>query len=44
MSEVPLAGGDVDVGEMWDAGSGVEIQARSAWIEGQRDDLLAFLR
>ena len=30
--------------EMWDAGSGVEIQARSAWFEGQRDDLLAFLR
>jgi Phosphotransferase enzyme family len=30
--------------EMWDAGSGVEILARSAWFEGQRDDLLAFLR
>ena len=30
--------------EMWDAGSGDQILARSAWFEAQRDDLLAFLR
>jgi phosphotransferase family enzyme len=30
--------------EMWDAGSGDEILARSAWFEGERDNLLAFLR
>jgi hypothetical protein len=29
---------------MWDAGSGDQILARSAWFEAQRDDLLAFLR
>lgn len=30
--------------EMWDAGSGDEILARTAWYEAHRDDLLAFLR
>jgi aminoglycoside phosphotransferase (APT) family kinase protein len=30
--------------EMWDAGSGDEILARSSWFEAHRDDLLAFLR
>jgi hypothetical protein len=30
--------------EMWDAGSGNEIQARIAWFEAERDNLLAFLR
>lgn len=30
--------------EMWDAGSGDEILARSGWFEAHRDDLLAFLR
>ena len=30
--------------EMWDAGSGDEIQARIAWFEAERDNLLAFLR
>ena len=30
--------------EMWDAGSGEQIRARSAWFEAERGDLLAFLR
>ncbi|HET8742479.1 MAG TPA: phosphotransferase [Gaiella sp.] len=30
--------------EMWDAGSGDEIQARIAWFGAERDNLLAFLR
>jgi hypothetical protein len=30
--------------EMWDAGSGDAIQARIAWFEAERDNLLAFLR
>ena len=30
--------------EMWDAGSGGEIQARIAWFGVERDNLLAFLR
>lgn len=30
--------------EMWDAGSGDEILARTAWFEAHRADLLAFLR
>jgi thiamine kinase-like enzyme len=30
--------------EMWDAGSGAEMQARIAWFEAERDNLLAFLR
>jgi hypothetical protein len=30
--------------EMWDAGSGARIQARVAWFEKKRHDLLAFLR
>lgn len=30
--------------EMWDAGSGDEILARTAWFEAERDNLLAFLR
>lgn len=30
--------------EMWDAGSGNEIQARIAWFEAERDNLLAFIR
>lgn len=30
--------------EMWDAGSGSEIEMRIRWFERQRNDLLAFLR
>jgi hypothetical protein len=30
--------------EMWDACSGARIQARIAWLEKKRHDLLAFLR
>jgi aminoglycoside phosphotransferase (APT) family kinase protein len=30
--------------EMWDRGSGDEILARTAWFEGHRGELLAFLR
>jgi hypothetical protein len=30
--------------EMWDDGSGERILARTAWLEAERGDVLAFLR